>query len=115
MDVEGDELLFLFEALADQGGFEAELPNGEEDVIEKLEADAAAEAGLCGTADATGPVEERGVAVRARAGCCSQDVEEGTDGLFALAPKYLAGFLRPQEGGIFLYGDVLQATVLTGR
>ena len=62
-------------------------------MVEELQADASAEPGICGTADAAASVEERGIAVFARACCRSQDADERADGLFSLAPEYFACFL----------------------
>ena len=63
-------------------------------MVEELEADATADTGLRGTADAAASVEQCGVAVCACASCGSQDVEEGVDGLFTLVPEYFTCFFR---------------------
>ncbi len=63
-------------------------------MVEELEADAPTDSSLRDTADAASSIEQGGVVVSACASCCSQDVEERADGLFTLAPKYFARFLR---------------------
>ena len=63
-------------------------------MVEELEADAATNTSVRGTANAASSVKQGGVAVFACASCCSQDVEERVDGLFTLAPEDLACFLR---------------------
>ena len=71
LGVEGEDLLFFFEAFGHEGGFEAELPEGQEDVVEELDSDAAAETDFGGAADGAAAVEEGGVAVSGCAGGCS--------------------------------------------
>lgn len=115
MRVEGYNLLLFLEAFADKGGFEAELPNCEEDVIEKLKAYASAETGFASTSDGAAAVEEGRVAVFGRSDCCTKDVDERIYGLLTLVPEDLPGFLCTEEGGIFLYCYVLQAAVLAFR
>lgn len=63
-------------------------------MIEELEADATAETGFRGTANATASVEQRGVAVCACTSRGSQDVEERVDGLFTLVPEYFTCSFR---------------------
>ena len=102
----------LFEVLAYEGSFEAELPDGKEDVIEELQADAAAETCFGGTPYAGSAAPHCRVTISTCASGCSQDVDKGVQCILALLPEELPSLLRSQECRVFLHGNVLQATVL---
>ena len=114
--IQRHEFVVFFDTGDDERCFKAKLPDGEEDVVEELEADAAAEASIGGGADAgaAGPHGAVGVFVGGAGGGAKNGEEWGESGS-ALMPEELAGFLGAQQRGVFLDGDVLEAGVLGFR
>ena len=66
----------LLEIFADRRTLEAQLPDGQEDVVEELKTDAATKACFGSTTDAVSSTPHCGVAVPASASSCSQDINK---------------------------------------
>lgn len=66
-------------------------------MIEELEADTTVKTGFGGTSYAGSSAPHGGVAVSICTCGCSQNVDEGVNGILPLLPKQLSGFFRSEE------------------
>ena len=81
-------------------------------MVKELQPHATAESGFgcCSDARSAGP--EGRVGVFTGTGGGAEDVHQGSDCLVALGPEEFAGFLRAEDCGVCLYGNVLKSAVL---